>query len=187
MCYIFLFLCKLGNLWFGSQAFWILLPWMMDFFFTPLNIFEQCFGTQISYFWSFQAVLSSFIRWNHSTLQQPQSRACLCLLLKIPFWVFNPTSYVLWGFPILAVWNVNYSQPCVNFENCSTCSFLVVLFPDLGSFLKCKLLISAQLKTQEEFLANLETSPCEPVSSLVLYPKNSSYAGLLEFSTVSSA
>lgn len=63
---------------------------------------------------------------------------------------------------------------------------LVVLFPDLGSFLKCKLLISAQLKTQEEFLADLETSPCEPVSSLVLYPKNSSYAGLLEFSTVSS-
>lgn len=74
----------------------------------------------------------------------------------------------------------------MNFENCSACSFLIVLFSDLSSFFMCKLLVSAQLKTQEELPANQELSLCELFSSLVFFPKNSGYGGLLNISTVSS-
>ena len=54
-------------------------------------------------------------------------------------------------------WDGNYSQTRMNCENCSACSFLV-LFSDLSSFFMCKLLVSAQLKTQEELPTNQELS-----------------------------
>lgn len=166
----------LGNFWFGCQTIWILTCSVIDFFQLLLN---NVLG--YSYIWSFQGVLLSFITRAAFSLELVSHNCWGSTLL-----IIQSTSYVLWGIPILAVGNGNYSQTCMNFENCSACSFLVVLFSDLSSFFTCKLLVSAQLKTQEELPENQELSLCELFSSLVFFPKNSGYGGLLNISTVSS-
>ena len=55
----------------------------------------------------------------------------------MPFWEFNPMTYILLSFSFLICGRMKYSSLCVNFSNWSLYSSLLVLFKTSGNFLSC--------------------------------------------------